>query len=182
MKKGSAGLIFTPFGITQLIMVAAMGAALWLAYGPWRLERAREEIRHRYPIIPLINQASLIEWLNRREGDRPILIDVRPKGEYDFSHLPGAKSMAPSATPAALGFSESADVAFVIYDTFGADSCAVATSLAERGYKRMQVLDGGVFDWANNGMPLEGPDGIGVPLPQRIADQPNVAGEILRHG
>jgi rhodanese-related sulfurtransferase len=132
---------------------------LWLSYGPWRFERAKEEIRNRYPSVARLDAPSLKEWFDRREGPKPVVIDVRPRAEYEFSHLPGAKHMAPSDTPAALGFAGKDDAPFVICDAVGADASAVAASLGQLGYKHVQVLDGGIFEWANKALPIEGSNG-----------------------
>jgi rhodanese-related sulfurtransferase len=159
MKKGVPGLLLSPFGITQIIMLAAVGTALWLAYDPWRWERLKDEVRRRHPATPQIDAASLNEWMNRREGPKPVVIDVRPRAEFDFSHLPGARHMGLSDTPSTLGFADKNEASFVICDAIGLDSFAVAASLSQRGYLRIQALEGGIFEWANKGLPLDGPDG-----------------------
>lgn len=159
MKKGFLRPLFSPFGISQLIMVAAVATALWLAYGPWRWERAKDVVRNRYPSIPRIDAMQLKDWFDRKEDRKPVVIDVRSQAEYDFSRLPGAKHMAISETPAKLGLTEKTEVPLVIYDAIGADSSAVVESLAKLGYKQVQALEGGIFEWALQGKPLEGPDG-----------------------
>jgi rhodanese-related sulfurtransferase len=84
---------------------------------------------------------------------------VRTPGEYDFSHLPGAMRMDLSDTPAVLGIMDKNETSFVICDTTGADSFPVAANLGQHRYSRVQVLEGGIFEWANKGLPLEGPTG-----------------------
>lgn len=159
MKKGALRPLLSPFGISQLIMVAAVAAALWLAYGPWRWERAKDAVRNRYPAIPRIDAMQLKDWFDRREDRKPVVIDVRSQAEYDFSRLPGARHMAISETPTKLGLSENMDVPLVIYDAIGADSSAVVESLVKFGYRQVQALEGGIFEWALQGKPLEGPSG-----------------------
>lgn len=159
MKKGGDGRRFTPFGITQLVLLAVAATALWLAYLPWRWERTKEELRKRYPAVSRIDADGLTGWFARTTGQKPLVIDVRPRAEYDFSHLPGALHMGLSDTPVSLGLSEKADDPLVIYDAVGADAFPVVASLIQRGYARVQVLEGGIFDWANRGLPLEGPSG-----------------------
>lgn len=162
MKKGGAGRIFTPFGITQLVLLALVGVALWLAYAPWRWEQTKEELRKRFPNIRRISADgpdSLADWSARTDRQRPVVIDVRPQAEYDFSHLPGAKHMALSDTPVAFGIPENTPESLVIYDAVGADAFPVAESLLKFHYARVQVLEGGIFEWANHGLPLDGPQG-----------------------
>ena len=162
MKKGGSGQLVTPFAITVLVLCAAVGVALWLAYLPWRWERTKEELRRRFPGVRRINadgDESLRTWLEKPAGLKPVIIDVRPQAEYDFSHLPGAKHMALSETPASLGIPEETNESLVICDAVGADSFSVAESLGKRRYARVQVLEGGIYEWANRGLPLEGPSG-----------------------
>jgi len=158
MKKGG-GRLFTPFGITQMVLLAAVCIALWLAFLPWRWERTKDELRNRYPAVRRIDMDGLKGWFAKAEGPKPVLIDVRPQAEYDFSRLPGALHMALSDTPASLGFSEKTDESLIVYDAVGADAFPVAESLVKRGYARVQVLEGGIFEWANHSLPLAGPSG-----------------------
>ncbi len=159
MKKAGAGRRFTPFGIMVVILLAGIGLALWLAYLPWRWERTKDGLRRRYPSVNRIDADGLAAWLFRPGGPKPVLIDVRPLAEYGYSHLPGAKRMDRDDTPASLGIPENSNDSVVIYDAVGADASPVADSLIKRGYNRVQVLEGGIFEWANRGRPLIGPGG-----------------------
>lgn len=160
IKKSGLSRLFTPFGITQLIMVGAVGFALWLAYFPWRWERTKDEFRGRFPGVRRLDAPGLRQWYEKPAGPKPVIIDVRPRAEYDFSHLPGALHMNLSDTPAKLGFPEKTEESLVIYDTVGADSFPVAAGLLQRGYDRVQVLEGGIYEWANRAWPLDGPGGV----------------------
>ena len=159
MKKGGPGQLFTPFGITVLTLLAAVGIALRLAYLPWRWERTKDELRNRFPGVRHVDAKDLSEWFADAAEPQPVLIDVRPQAEYDFSHLPHARRMALSDTPESLGISEKTDKSLVLYDAVGESAFAAAESLSKRGYVRVQVLEGGIFDWANRGLPLEGASG-----------------------
>lgn len=159
MKKDGSGKLITPFAITVAALFLAVGIALWLAYLPWRWERAKEDLRRRFPDVRRIDAAGLKEWLGKTKEPKPVLIDVRPQSEYDFSHLPGAWHMALSETPASIGIPETTNDSLVVYDAAGKDSFAVAANLARRGYARVQALEGGIFEWANRGEKLECPSG-----------------------
>lgn len=159
MKRGGTGQRFTPFGIMVLVLLAAIGFALWLAYLPWRWERTKEELRKRHPSINRIDADGLKEWLGRPDGPKPVLVDVRPPLEFDYSHLPGARRMDRDGSPASFGIAETTNESLVIYDAMGADAFSVAESLLKRGYARVQVLEGGIFEWANRGQQLTGPTG-----------------------
>ncbi len=159
MKKAGRGPLFTPFALTVLVLFGAAAVALWLAYTPWRWERTKEDLRNRYPTVHRVDVDGLHEWFAKSGGPKPVLIDVRPQAEFDFSHLDGALHMALSDTPESLGFSEKAEESFVVYDAVGEDAFAVAASLGQRGFQRVQVLEGGIFEWANRGLPLTGSGG-----------------------
>ena len=159
MKKGGPGQLFTPFGLTVLVLLAAVGVALWLAYLPWRWERTKEDLRNRHPDVRRIDSDGLNNWLAKTQDSKPVLIDVRPQADYDFSHLPHALHMSLSETPASLGFPEKTGESLVVYDAVGADAYPVAASLVQCGYSRVQALEGGIFEWANRGLPLDGPSG-----------------------
>ena len=159
IKKRGVRRLFTPFGITQIIMVGAVAFALWLAYFPWRWERTKDELRSRFPGVRRLDSAGLKEWYEKSAGSKPVIIDVRRGADYEFSHLPGALHMSLADTPAKLGFPEKTAESLVIYDAVGADAFPVAAGLVQRGYARVQVLEGGIYEWANRGWPLEGPGG-----------------------
>lgn len=143
----------------MLVLLTAIGFALWLAYLPWRWERSKDELRKRYPSINRIDTDGLREWLGRPDGPKPILVDVRTAAEYDYSHLPGARRMERDGTPASFAIPETTNESLVIYDAVGADAFPVAESLVKRGYPRVQVLDGGITEWANHGQHLTGTAG-----------------------
>jgi rhodanese-related sulfurtransferase len=159
MKQGGPGRIVTPFGFTMLVLLGAISVALWLAYLPWRWERTKDELRRRFPDIRHIDAKGLTDWISQTKDPQPAVIDVRPQADYDFSHLPHALHMAVSDTPASLGFTEKTDRTIVVYDAVGEDAFPVADSLGKRGYERVRVLEGGIFEWANRGLPLEGASG-----------------------
>lgn len=160
--KGARSRFLSPMGATLLLLLAVLGLALWMAYLPWKWERTKEEFRTRFPAVRRIaadGPESLMSWLAKREGTKPVVIDLRSREDYDHSHLPGALHMGRSDTPAVLGFAEAGNESFVLYDEVGADAFPVADSLTKRRYERVQVLEGGIFEWANRGLPLEGASG-----------------------
>lgn len=177
MKKGPSGQLVTPFAITVMVLCAAVGIALWLAYLPWRWERTKENLRRRFPDVRRIDADDLKKWLAKTADAKPVLIDVRPQPEFEFSHVPGARHMALSETPASLGIPETTNESLIVYDAAGKDAFAVAANLARRGYARVQALEGGIFEWANRGERLDGPDG---PATQVRAGKSEFA-PLLRH-
>jgi rhodanese-related sulfurtransferase len=169
--KSSAGKLFSAFGFTQLVMVVAIGAALWLAYEPWRWGKVRDELLQKFPAVDHIDGATLERWLRDVKEDSakqgPLLIDVRPEAEFATSHLPTARRVNPGDRPEAMQLltapekrEEELRRPIVVYCAVGYESSEVADSLKRTGFSRVQMLDGGIFRWANDGRPLL--DGNGV--------------------
>lgn len=150
MKKWSR--LWSPFALAQLFTLVAVGAALWLAYDPWRWGRLKEEVRARFPTVPRISGEDLFTWLTQPVL-QPVLIDARSEAEYHASHLPSARrSVIP---PTQLGIEGKVEQPIVVYCTVGFDSAPVALRFLAQGYKRVQYLEGGIFLWADEGRPLE---------------------------
>jgi rhodanese-related sulfurtransferase len=149
----------SPFAITQLVMAVVIGGALWMAYWPWRWGQVRDEVRMRYPSVKRIDGPMLQKWLAERAVRPPLLLDMRTEAEFNVSHLPGARRvrLGLSLAENQLEGQESAQV--VIYDTVGFDSAVFASTLLRRNFTDVQVLEGGIFQWANEGRPLAGPAG-----------------------
>jgi rhodanese-related sulfurtransferase len=150
MKKRST--LFSPFGITQLLMIAAIGTALWLAYEPWQWGRLKEEVRRHSPSIGKISTDELAKWLADKSVEQPRIIDARQAEEYHASHLPGASQA--TLTLAELGIEGKLKTPIVVYCTVGFDSAATADSFKKRGFERVQIIEGGIFLWANENRKL----------------------------
>ncbi len=155
MKRRS----LSPFAITQILMAAALAVALWLAYWPWRWGQVREEVRKRYPNIIRIDGLTLQNWMANRSAVPPLLLDVRAKAEFEAGHLPTAKRVVPGAPLAANSLLGQETKKVVVYDTVGFDAASFAADLLRQNFKDVQVLDGGIFLWANEERILDGPSG-----------------------
>ena len=154
MKKGAR--ILSPFGITQIVMLAVVITALCMAYNPWRWGKVKDAVRAQFPGVVSIECAKLQEWIPATDRPQPELLDVRPQAEFDAGHLPGAHRLSADKTPADIGFEDKEKTRFVLYCSVGFDSASVASRLTQRGYKEVQILDGGIFLWANEGRAIEG--------------------------
>lgn len=135
-------------------MIAAIGTALWLAYEPWRWSKVREAIRIRHAGTGIIDGRTLENWLMDPEHQQPLLLDIRPGPEFAVSHLAAARNLSASDVLDQMTVSASAEQPVVIYCAVGMDSSDVASALERRGFKRVQYLDGGIFQWANERRPL----------------------------
>lgn len=172
MKPG-AGKTFSAFGFTQLLMVVAIGFALFLAYDPWRWGQVREELLAKFPNVDRIEGAMLERWVAEVKGDPtkvgPQILDVRSEAEYRVSHIPGALHVSVAATPEEMHLlptpeDRAADLRrpIVVCCTVGFDSGEVAGGLKRAGFSRVQMLHGGVFRWGNERRALVNGDGAAV--------------------
>ena len=106
---------------------------------PTDLTELREQVRTDYPTVRQISTAALTADV--------ILVDVRTPAEYAVSHLPGARSGLTDLPPTS---------AIVVYCSVGYRSAQSAQQLQAAGYTHVANLDGGIFQWANEGRPLAG--------------------------
>ena len=112
----------------------------------------RRLISLRFPGTEWVSTERLAQWMDAREGDRPALLDARSQSEFDVSHLIGAVRVDPDASgldPQALALSR--DSVIVVYCSVGYRSAAVARRLTKAGFERVYNLQGGIFEWANQG-------------------------------
>ena len=112
------------------------------------------EIRDRYPDVQQMSTRDLHDRLSSPQGPGPVLIDVRKHEEYSVSHLSGAlrADSLPDAM-AHLGDVET-DRPIVVYCSVGYRSSALARELQGRGFTRVYNLEGSIFKWANEGLPV----------------------------
>ncbi len=173
MKK-AAGKFLSAFGFTQLVMVVAVGFALYLAYEPWRWGRVRDELHRRFPLVTdVIETVKLDQWMRDVKIDPakqgPILLDVRSAPEFTLSHIPDARHVLVGLDLAEMGLlttPENRDAELkrpiVCYCAVGYESSELIERLKRLGFTRVQMLDGGVFRWANEGRPLVDGSGAAV--------------------
>ncbi len=154
MKRRS----LSPFAITQVLMAAIIGVALWYAYWPWRWGQVRDEVHRRYSVLKYIDGGDLQRWIAGRTAP-PLLLDVRSAAEFEASHLPGARRAVPGASLAANQLTGNENAQVVVYDTVGFEAASFAHDLTKAHFKDVQVLEGGIFLWANEKRTLIGPGG-----------------------
>jgi rhodanese-related sulfurtransferase len=129
----------------------------------------RPIIAARFPAVRWIEAPRLRRWLAE---ERPVvLLDARRPDEFAVSHLAGAARIDPDAPDldALSGVDRAATV--VVYCSVGWRSASVARVLADAGFGDVYNLEGGLFDWANAGLPFEG---------ERVHPYDEVWGRFLR--
>ncbi|MEO5721751.1 MAG: rhodanese-like domain-containing protein [Chthoniobacterales bacterium] len=111
------------------------------------------KVRHDFPKVQRISPQEVAEWIKDAKRDQPVLLDVRTKAEYDVSHIRGAQRVEPGSEANAIELAKGKPI--VTYCSVGYRSGAFATKLQEAGYKNVRNMSGSIFEWANDGYPVE---------------------------
>lgn len=137
-----------------LALVIAWGAPV-TAWSDDALARETKLVRSKYPRVQQMQPAELAAWLRDEQKPKPVLLDVRTQVEYEVSHLPGARHVAPDARPAEVKATLDPARPVVVYCSVGLRSSALADKLMKAGVGEVFNLEGSIFAWANEGRPLE---------------------------
>jgi rhodanese-related sulfurtransferase len=112
----------------------------------------RPVIEARYPDVGWIDAITLRAFMGRPPDGGLVLLDSRSEAEFAVSHLRGARRVDPDATDfASLELPPGALV--IVYCSVGWRSAAVADRLRRAGVRALN-LEGGIFFWANQGLPV----------------------------
>ncbi len=123
--------------------VAEAGGAAQLR--PW--------ISLRFPGVEWLGAGELAAWMKRPPSAGLVLLDARSREEFEVSSLAGARRVDPDAEAADLDdLSDRARI--VVYCSVGYRSAAVASRLRRAGFEQVYNLEGGIFEWANQGRPV----------------------------
>ncbi|MCW5559205.1 MAG: rhodanese-like domain-containing protein [Verrucomicrobiae bacterium] len=149
--------------VPQAIRVFATGSlgliSIWRT--PWEqmaedgFRRMKALVRARFPEVRHLTPEELAAWLADARRVPPLLLDVRTRAEFDVSHLPGARHVTPKIPVNRLLPTLPPDTPVVVYCSVGYRSAACATRLLKAGYPHVINLEGSLFQWANEGRPLE---------------------------
>ena len=144
--------------ITSSLALATLGTAAPLAQAwPWEPQNwaeAKQLVRRKFPKVPLLSVPELKAWLDDTSRQRPVLIDVRGRREFDDSQLSGALHAETLSAALLLLEGRPKEVPIVVYCSVGYRSGAIAAGLIERGYTQAKNLEGSIFEWANSGLPI----------------------------
>jgi rhodanese-related sulfurtransferase len=130
----------------------------------WRIVKAG--IRARHPQVPQLSVSTLRAWQGNPQAPRPLLLDTRDAPEFADSHLPGAHHAPTLAAALALLDQHRQTPVVVLYCSVGERSSALAAQLLARlraeaaNAPPVLNLEGSIFEWANQGLPLAGAQGL----------------------
>jgi rhodanese-related sulfurtransferase len=114
-----------------------------------------DRIRRECPEVREVTGAELAAALARGGADRPVLLDVRDPDEFAVSHLPGARLIPTDSDPAVELADLPRDQPVVAYCAAGLRSARYLRKMAAAGFTDVANLKGAIFQWANDGRPLE---------------------------
>ncbi|MCW8133993.1 MAG: rhodanese-like domain-containing protein [Planctomycetota bacterium] len=114
----------------------------------------KQAIREKFPEVPQTSTQELAGALSGGATPAPLLFDARTEAEFDVSHLPGARRVTADDLEALAGELDKAQP-IVCYCSVGYRSSALAEKLRAAGFTRVSNLEGSIFQWANEGRPLE---------------------------
>jgi hydroxyacylglutathione hydrolase len=101
--------------------------------------------------MPASKLAGLID-----SGDPPLLLDVRSRWEYNYSHIPGAMHMPFwKSFTAVYNLSRSRDAMVVVYCEHGPRAGVAKLALLLAGFSRVLYLDGHMQAWRKAGLPTD---------------------------
>jgi rhodanese-related sulfurtransferase len=154
----------------------AMFSLLFDRGGNVALKALQKSVRFRFPDVPQIHPDDLIDWFSDANRNNPLLLDVRSKHEYLFSHLPGAVQVDPNIGAGEFGNIIGNASTVVVYCSVGYRSSQLAARLSGSVGAEVFNLEGSIFAWANAGYPLlKG----GAPC-KKVHPYSRAAGKMLR--
>lgn len=106
-----------------------------------------------FPHVRWISTEELAQKLDGAEERKILLLDVRTEEEFEVSHLESALRVEPGTTDFTY-LALSPDALVVAYCSVGYRSAAVVDAVRQAGFEEVFNLEGGLFQWANEGRRL----------------------------
>jgi rhodanese-related sulfurtransferase len=123
---------------------------------PLSWDQITAEIKHKFNTV---NHITVEEFFNNPGNyEDSLVIDVRDQAEYEVSHIPGAIHMPHAENIAALAIEKDKNI--IVYCSVGYRSAIVAQQLQKLGFNNVTNLEGSIFSWANQGLPMNNQIGI----------------------
>jgi rhodanese-related sulfurtransferase len=129
-------------GLTVTFVLVMRNAATWTAL-----------ISARFPGVEWVDSETLAQWMIRSSNEELVLLDVRSPEEQKVSQLRGARRID-AREPELDALVIPKDAKVVVYCSIGYRSAALVEDLKRAGAKHVYNLEGGIFDWANQGRPI----------------------------
>jgi rhodanese-related sulfurtransferase len=126
----------------------AMQSFVWFWLKQW--------IRVRYSSVPSIRPDRLQKILAKQQADDWLVLDARTTAEFNVSCLPGAVLIGDGEEMLRSGPLGNAarERPILVCCAVGVRSAVVVKRLRERGFRKAVNLEGGLFEWVNQGHQL----------------------------
>lgn len=111
-------------------------------------------IRMRYPDVATMDVAALQTLLDGPSSTGWLILDARTLAEFNFSHLSGAVPLDAGTTMTDGEIEEMAgskNRPILVVCSVGVRSAKQALKLQRQGFLRVTHLEGGLFEWVNQG-------------------------------
>lgn len=82
------------------------------------------------------------------------VLDIREEEEYKVSHLKNARHVGYFWFDMRKIYDIPKDAQLVLYCSIGNRSEKIAQKLMNAGYRNVNILYGGIFEWVNSGQPV----------------------------
>ncbi|WP_245907050.1 rhodanese-like domain-containing protein [Reichenbachiella versicolor] len=89
-----------------------------------------------------------------------IFLDARAKGEYQVSHIDGAKYVGYDDFKINRLKDLNKNIPIIVYCSVGYRSEKIAEKLEKAGYEQVYNLLGGIFEWHNSGLEVIDSEGV----------------------
>lgn len=137
-------------GAVALALTGGLARADWFA--PPRWPELKQEIRAKFPEVPQLSAEQLLTATKETQG--VLLLDVRDKAEFEVSHLKSAHWAPDADTARQWIHAAPKSTQVVLYCSVGWRSSVLARELIRSGEARVYNLEGSIFEWANQGLPV----------------------------
>ena len=138
------------------LLILALGFWLWLpanglpAAGKF-LRWKFDDVQHRIPA----------QVASQLDSNTTVIWDIRQADEFAISHLPNARHVPPETPDSELQqLLPDANQTIIVYCAVGYRSAQMARRLQALGHSNVINLEGAIFAWAEEGLPLEGGDKV----------------------
>lgn len=108
--------------------------------------------------VPLIHTEELSNTISHKEN--VILLDTRSLKEFQVSHLPNAVFLDYDTFNSKKAEQLDRNAKIVVYCSVGYRSERIGEKLLKMGFKNVENLYGGIFDWVNKSNTVVNPSGI----------------------
>jgi rhodanese-related sulfurtransferase len=143
------------------ILLLVLGVPLLLGAGvalfagrPIAFAAVHRLTARKFPQVKWIDGLELARWRADSTRPQPAVLDARTQEEFLVSHLGGAIRIDPYRPILRPIRRFPKDTSIVVYSSVSYRGARLADFLARQGYGNVLVLDGGIFQWANEGRPI----------------------------